>query len=86
MANGEKVPSTGICQRVRFSVADNFFVADFYIIPLGGFDFVLGIKWLQTLGPILWDFVSLTMTFKLAGNSVTLQWQRQPDEPQLHLI
>lgn len=26
------------------------------------------------------------MTFKLAGNSVTLQGQRQPDEPQLHLI
>jgi hypothetical protein len=29
---------------------------DFFIIPLAGYQMVLGVQWLRTLGPILWDF------------------------------
>jgi hypothetical protein len=29
---------------------------DLFIIPLGGFDMVLDVQWLRSLGPILWDF------------------------------
>jgi hypothetical protein len=38
------------------------FLMDFYIIPLDGYDVVLGCEWLRTLGPIVWDFTKLSMT------------------------
>ena len=36
-----------------------------------GCDVVLGIQWLITLGPILWDFKELTMQFNWQGSSIT---------------
>lgn len=50
--------------------------ADFYTIPLEGFDVVLGVKWLCTLGPVFWDICSLTMKFFLNGKKVL--WKGQP--------
>ena len=37
---------------------------------LGCFDFILGVDFLRTLGPILWDFDALTMTFWRLGRRV----------------
>ncbi|XP_068641939.1 uncharacterized mitochondrial protein AtMg00860-like [Aristolochia californica] len=68
MANGGKLPSYGINKAVLFTIQGRLFEAEFFIILLAGFDMVLGIKWLQTLGPILWDFAALTMNFEMAGH------------------
>ncbi|PHU03065.1 hypothetical protein BC332_28316 [Capsicum chinense] len=54
----------GVCTIVQYCVVNHSFHADLYVIPLDGFDIVLGIKWLQTLGPIPWDFALLTMSFQ----------------------
>jgi hypothetical protein len=35
---------------------------DFFIIPLAGYEMVLGVQWLWTLGPILWDFCRTQMS------------------------
>ncbi|XP_068663013.1 uncharacterized protein [Aristolochia californica] len=72
MANGDKVTSVGFCSAIPFVIEGNTFVADFLVIPLAGFDLVLGIKWLQQLGPILWDFQSLTMSFTQDHHQLTL--------------
>lgn len=40
---------------------------------MGGCDIVLGIQWLRTLGPIIWDFLKLTMAFSWRGTQVLLQ-------------
>jgi hypothetical protein len=32
-------------------------------INLGGFDVILGVDFLRTLGPILWDFEDMCMAF-----------------------
>ena len=34
---------------------------------------VLGIQWLKTLGPIVWDFSTLTMQFAVNGETITLK-------------
>ncbi|XP_068638457.1 uncharacterized protein [Aristolochia californica] len=73
VANGEKVPSYRINKAVNFSIGTTLFHAEFFVIPLAGFDMVLGVKWLQTLGPILWGFSTLTMSFVLHGSQVLLQ-------------
>lgn len=46
----------GVCTRVTTCIANQCFTSDFYHIPWHGFDTVLGVKWLQTLRPILGDF------------------------------
>lgn len=63
VANGDRVAASGVCKAVRFVIGTEEFVADFFVIPLGGVDMVLGCVWLCTLGPILWDFTNLTMVF-----------------------
>ncbi|CAB4265105.1 unnamed protein product [Prunus armeniaca] len=39
----------------------------------GGCDAVLGAQWLRTLGPIVWDFSKLQMTFNVGGQDVELK-------------
>ena len=52
------------------------------VLPLGGCDIALGIQWLRTLGPILWDFEKLTMEFWHQGSKVVLSSSKpQPIQP-----
>jgi hypothetical protein len=46
--------------------------SEFYLLPLGGCDVVLGVEWLWTLGPILCNFAIMTMQFSLNSCPVTL--------------
>jgi hypothetical protein len=43
-------------------------------LPLAGYGVVLDTQWLATLGPILWDFGRLTLSFW----HLHLAWHRQP--------
>ena len=61
VANGETLVSHGMCPNLLFSIQQYEFTADFYLLEFGGCDMVLGAEWLQTLGPILWDFSSMWM-------------------------
>lgn len=44
IANGEQVKSLGVCSQILISIEGQDFTTDFYVIPLGGFDMVLGVK------------------------------------------
>lgn len=71
VANGERIKSGGKLVGADFLVQGHMFTTNFFLLPLEGCDIVLGIHWLRTLGPVLWDFASLTMTFTMGINSVT---------------
>ncbi|GKG13907.1 hypothetical protein Tco_0350867, partial [Tanacetum coccineum] len=43
------------------------------LLPLGGYEIVLGVQWLATLGDIVWNFTSLKMQFKHEGRHVALR-------------
>jgi hypothetical protein len=43
------------------------FDIDLYALPLDDYDMVLGVQWLGTLGPILWDFARRTLSFSRGG-------------------
>jgi len=49
------------------------FASNVLLIPLGGYDLVLGIQWLATLGTIKWNFKSLKMEFYLNGRHYVLR-------------
>jgi hypothetical protein len=56
-----------VVQHVPLTIGDEHFVITCAGIDLGCFDFILGVDFLRTLGPILWDFDALTMTFWRQG-------------------
>jgi hypothetical protein len=61
VANGERLTSPGSCQNLRICIEGELFDIDCYGLTLGSFDMVLGIQWLESLGPILWDLGSRTV-------------------------
>jgi len=63
VANGERVPCLGVFRNTAFAINGEPFAADLFVLPLAGYDIVLGTQWLAALGPILWDFGTLTMSF-----------------------
>ena len=73
LASEEKLVSRGRCTGVAIKLGNFFAKADFYILPLEGYEMVMGTQWLCTLGEIIWDFSKLIMRFVYDGREITLQ-------------
>ncbi|XP_019183647.1 PREDICTED: uncharacterized protein LOC109178468 [Ipomoea nil] len=76
VANGELILGSGMCEKAHITKDGQNFSIRLYLIPLAGFELVLGVNWLRTLGAILWDFTALTMTFTVLGRSITWHGKR----------
>jgi hypothetical protein len=70
VANGDRVTCWGQARDVVIRIGDEHFMVDCYAIPLDCYNVVLGVKYLRTLGPILWDFDDLCMAFTHHGKHV----------------
>ena len=69
VANGDRVRSPGVCLATPVTIGGEAFSIDCFALDLGGFDLVLGVRWLRTLGPIVWDFAAHAMSFWYNGRS-----------------
>uniref|UniRef100_A0A2N9IXL2 Retrotransposon gag domain-containing protein n=1 Tax=Fagus sylvatica TaxID=28930 RepID=A0A2N9IXL2_FAGSY len=78
VASGDKLPSRGKCIGVQLKMGSFTTKADFFILPLEGYDVVMGTQWLRTLGEILWDFSKLVMRFTVAGREIVLHGLSAP--------
>jgi hypothetical protein len=85
VANGDRLISKGIYRTLRLSIGNAVFDVDCYALSLGGFDVILGTQWLRALGPILWDFAKLTMSFWFGDRLVRFQGSQSAGAP-LHTI
>jgi len=83
VANGDRVQCQGLARDVATRIGVDFFALEWYAIPLDCFDMVLGIAFIKTLGPILWDFDELCMSFWHRGHKV---FWRGIDSPQRALL
>jgi hypothetical protein len=63
VANGEWVTCAGVIRDVPLLIDGDSFPADLYVMPLAGYDIVLGTQWLGKLGPIVWDLGRRRMSF-----------------------
>jgi hypothetical protein len=72
VANRERLQSYDICRATTVHIQAEQLVMDCYTLPLKGFDVILGVQWLISLGPIVWDFAALSVTFLHNGHSVRL--------------
>ncbi|XP_048571236.1 uncharacterized protein LOC125551892 [Triticum urartu] len=73
VANGDRLRCHGLARNMPITIGDEHFTITCVGIDLGCFDFILGVDFLRTLGPILWDFGALTMTFWRLGRRV--RWE-----------
>ncbi|KAJ4809119.1 polyprotein [Rhynchospora pubera] len=78
VGNGEALQCTAYCQAVSIYIQSYLFTTDLFILDLEGSDVVLGVQWLETLGPILTDWSQLTMDFTHNGKSIHLQGNSSP--------
>lgn len=55
------------CSSFTWKMQGYAFKTEIRTLPFGCSDLVLGVQWLSTLGPILWDFLNLRMEFHFQG-------------------
>ena len=70
VANGERVSCPGVIRQAPLTIDNDTFRVDLFVMPLAGYDLVLGTQWLATLGPMLWDFSAWKMSFQRQGRAV----------------
>ncbi|MCH83985.1 Ty3/gypsy retrotransposon protein, partial [Trifolium medium] len=74
---GNKLHAPFVCRNFSCQIQQTTFVADVVVLPLGCYDLILGIPFLKSLGPILWDFNALQMEFKFNGKRFVLRGAKQ---------
>lgn len=72
VADGHPLRCRGAYRRVCMMLAGEEFEIDFYGLPLSGLDVVLGVSWLEKLGPVVCDWKAQTMTFDWAQRNITI--------------
>jgi len=70
VANGEHVSCPSIIRQALLTIDNDTFRVDLFVMLLAGYDLVLGMQWLATLGPVLWDFNARKMSFQRQGRAV----------------
>jgi len=68
-----------MCRNFSWTLLGETFITDIMLVTLGSYEMVLGIQWLASLGPILWDFEKLRMEFKQGGRRVVLRGTQKTD-------
>jgi hypothetical protein len=63
VANDNQPSSPGYCSDLAIDIGGEAFSITCYGLALGSFDMVLGVQWLKSLGPALWDFQRRMMVF-----------------------
>ncbi|GJR54706.1 retrovirus-related pol polyprotein from transposon 17.6 [Tanacetum coccineum] len=67
LANQEKIECVSRCKALTIAIHGKSITADYYVLPVAACPIVLGVQWLETIGPITMDYKQLTMSFELAG-------------------
>jgi hypothetical protein len=67
VANGDRLRCVGVARDVPVMIVGERYHITCVGIDLGCFDFILGVDFLHTLGPITWDFDAQTIAFTRGG-------------------
>jgi hypothetical protein len=73
VANGGSMKCGGHCENVLLQIGQYNLKYHMFVIGMGGFDIVLGVEWLHTLGPITMYFKELTMQFQQESQQYKFQ-------------
>ena len=72
VANGHKMISRYKCQGFTWRMQGHEFSVELRILQLGGCEVVLGVDWMKTVNPLIFDFNTLEVTFDKGGRRIIL--------------
>ncbi|GAU38891.1 hypothetical protein TSUD_67540 [Trifolium subterraneum] len=72
VSNGHLLECHHLCNDVALTLQSHPFTVDFYVLPLSGADIILEAPWLKSLGPVIMDYSSLTLSFTYHDKPITL--------------
>jgi hypothetical protein len=81
VANGERVSCPGVLRHAPLTIDGSNFVVDLFVMPLAGYDVVLGTQWMATLGKLVWDLVASTVSFQQGARMVCWEGILAPATP-----
>ena len=82
VADGKKIDNVGKCHKVKLQMQEYNLESNFFAVPIGGVDVVLGIQWLQTLGTYSANHQEHFIEFHVFGKTHKL-YGFQPPPTQL---
>lgn len=68
VANGDKLSCDTVSSNVKWSMATKEFTAAMHILPLGGYDMILGVQWMKNVSPVIFDF---------SKGTISINWQQE---------
>lgn len=68
VANGERILCSTVLEEVQWQMSNQKFSSRMNVIPLGGYDIILGVKWMSDVSPVTFDY---------KDQSITINWQNQ---------
>lgn len=77
VGSGDFLWCRAVCRKVPISIQGIELVEDLYVLGMEGTNIVLGVQWLETLGPVTKDHKNLTMDFKLGDRNCHLKGETQ---------
>lgn len=72
IGNGQSLNCGCICSNTVLNIQNNQFYLDLYVLPIQGADIVLGVQWLEQLGPITLYYKHLSMSFSYNNQLIHL--------------
>jgi hypothetical protein len=78
VSSGERLPCEGIARDVPIFVDAVPYPVTYVGLALGCFDFILGVDFLRTLGPLTWDFDAHTVAFQRGTRCITWKCEGAP--------
>lgn len=73
VGNGAAVICQGVCRSVPLMLQFYLFQVDLILLELWGAHIVLGVQWMETLGPMMTNYATLTMEFAWQQQQVRLK-------------
>uniref|UniRef100_A0A0A8YL06 Uncharacterized protein n=1 Tax=Arundo donax TaxID=35708 RepID=A0A0A8YL06_ARUDO len=86
VANGQTIFCTQVVKNLSWWIQENTFTVDSLVLPLGAYDMVLGMDWLQQFRTMNCDWLEKWVEFQYQGDLIRLQGVVPPPTPQLQEI
>lgn len=72
VGNGDRLSCIHMCQSVSLRIDTHNFTIPCYLLPIEGADIVLGLDWLSTLGSVIANFATPSLSFNYHNLPITL--------------
>lgn len=85
IADGSNVKCDTVVEPLFWKMSGEEFSSNTYVLPLGGYDLILGVHWMATVSPVTFDYSLGYIKVNHKGRQIKLQQNISPSSVQLEL-